>query len=410
MNHENKLRVMLGLLVAAFGCGDDSSAPSDPSGSGSTSSGDGGHSGNPHGGGDPGGGGPQGGGGEGGGGLECAAGFADCDEDAGNGCETATTGNREHCGACGNACTGWCDAATCKDVEVLAPDQHFGAALALGPTEIYWASSASTNQSDDAYQVQTLPKTGGTPVKLVDGQDDIVSLTVGDGLLFIGAQGKLLRTGLDGSALTTMGAAYYPTIAVCNGAVYWNMSYSTNGYVYWKGEAAPAAEAPKTLVSIPYAYATNGGSDAVACSATTIVHAGKDDAGPFLKVIQADGTGQKSLTTSPPGGLVTRIVIHGADVYYLEYDLSTGAMSIRKVPLAGGPQADWLYGSDDSIWGLSVDDQYVYFFEQGVGLVRASNVDGSGRVVLLPGAYGYATANDATHVYYLSGELGRIPK
>lgn len=36
--------------------------------------------------------------------LVCAAGFADCDGDASNGCEVATTSDAMHCGACGRAC------------------------------------------------------------------------------------------------------------------------------------------------------------------------------------------------------------------------------------------------------------------------------------------------------------------
>lgn len=35
----------------------------------------------------------------------CAAGFADCDRNSANGCETSLTTNASHCGACGNACS-----------------------------------------------------------------------------------------------------------------------------------------------------------------------------------------------------------------------------------------------------------------------------------------------------------------
>ncbi|MEZ4404994.1 MAG: hypothetical protein R3A52_00690 [Polyangiales bacterium] len=37
-------------------------------------------------------------------GFACDAGWADCDGDAANGCETDTTSSAEHCGRCGNAC------------------------------------------------------------------------------------------------------------------------------------------------------------------------------------------------------------------------------------------------------------------------------------------------------------------
>ncbi len=50
--------------------------------------------------------------------LSCAAGFADCDGNAANGCETDLTTSTSHCNACGAACapsnaTGCCDAGRC---------------------------------------------------------------------------------------------------------------------------------------------------------------------------------------------------------------------------------------------------------------------------------------------------------
>ncbi|MBI5512254.1 MAG: hypothetical protein HY909_00710, partial [Deltaproteobacteria bacterium] len=52
--------------------------------------------------------------------ARCAAGFADCDMDASNGCETDTRASRTHCGTCGNACGAgqFCAGGTC-DVSCL---------------------------------------------------------------------------------------------------------------------------------------------------------------------------------------------------------------------------------------------------------------------------------------------------
>ena len=53
-------------------------------------------------------------------GFVCETGYADCDGDASNGCEALLAGDRLHCGACGNACTqgrgcqaGACTTAVC---------------------------------------------------------------------------------------------------------------------------------------------------------------------------------------------------------------------------------------------------------------------------------------------------------
>jgi hypothetical protein len=46
----------------------------------------------------------------------CSAGFADCDGDAGNGCEVRLGDNPAHCGACGRSCpSGLCREGTCAD-------------------------------------------------------------------------------------------------------------------------------------------------------------------------------------------------------------------------------------------------------------------------------------------------------
>lgn len=46
--------------------------------------------------------------------LACNPGFGDCDGDITNGCETDTTGNLAHCGACNHACPGPAGQATCS--------------------------------------------------------------------------------------------------------------------------------------------------------------------------------------------------------------------------------------------------------------------------------------------------------
>ncbi|GEM_PF-4512282 len=48
--------------------------------------------------------------------VGCAAGFADCDAMAANGCETATAANAGNCGACGRVCAAGqlCAGGTCS--------------------------------------------------------------------------------------------------------------------------------------------------------------------------------------------------------------------------------------------------------------------------------------------------------
>lgn len=45
--------------------------------------------------------------------IACASGYADCDGNAANGCETQTLDNAGHCGGCNHTCEGRCEAGAC---------------------------------------------------------------------------------------------------------------------------------------------------------------------------------------------------------------------------------------------------------------------------------------------------------
>lgn len=45
--------------------------------------------------------------------IACSSGYADCDDDLSNGCETEIGGNLEHCGACGRTCDSQCVDGVC---------------------------------------------------------------------------------------------------------------------------------------------------------------------------------------------------------------------------------------------------------------------------------------------------------
>jgi hypothetical protein len=76
----------------------------------------------------------------------CAAGYADCDGNRGNGCEVELASDPAHCGVCGRACESGvaCTLGYCEPTELASGvpiDEDF-IQVAVDAADVYWMSRA----------------------------------------------------------------------------------------------------------------------------------------------------------------------------------------------------------------------------------------------------------------------------
>jgi hypothetical protein len=345
--------------------------------------------------------------------IVCEKGLGDCDGNPANGCETTLTGNPDHCGACNNACTGWCDRATCKNPETFATGQHYVGALDLSPTDLFWTSSASSDPDDVQFFIQKQPKSGGGNSVLAFDLPGLTDLKVDSQGVYFTSEDTVFRTALDGGSVEVFGTpGYYPRLALADFRVYWTMSYSTEGYVDWKSESANPTDPGNTLASVP------GGGVAFVNSATgldAVIYAGRDSGGSFIASVLPDGTNHETLVQ--PAGQVLQMSLQDGTIYYVESDPDpmSHATYVRSVPMDGGQPTTLISDGNASV-ALTVDGSYVYVLQEDpnqapLGLKRVWSGDGSGVIVMVPMVTGSAMVNDDAYVYFAGGnEILRVAK
>jgi hypothetical protein len=348
--------------------------------------------------------------------MVCPTGFGDCDGNPANGCETSLVGNRDHYGACANACVGWCDQTTCKDPEVLASGQNFIVALDLSPTDIYWASSA--DPADSQFFVQRLAKAGGAPAVLAFDLPPLFDLKVDSSGAYFTSEDTVFRTGLEGGALVAFGTpGYYPRLALGGLRVYWTMSYTMQGQVLWKSESAAPSDPGATLVSMPFSVGTHGGISLTGVVPTLgqVFFAGRDDAGSFIAQVGSNG-GQATKLVTPAGTIRQMVVRHDA-LFYIEASAasSSNATVVRRLPL-GGTSPTTLIDDGWTTLVIAADASFLYVTQEDatdtpLGLKRYSAQDGTGETLMVSSVASSALAVDDTYVYFVTNDaLARVPK
>ncbi len=110
--------------------------------------------------------------------LACDSGYADCDKDPVNGCETYLLEDGANCGACGKDCVhGGCQASTCGAPPVALGTTSIvssNSGIAVDATNVYVAGQFDANTGG----VLSVPKAGGAAKVLVNDDCDINSLVV----------------------------------------------------------------------------------------------------------------------------------------------------------------------------------------------------------------------------------------
>lgn len=95
-------------------------------------------------------------------GFTCNNGFGDCTAAAG--CETVLTNNRDHCGACGNACAAYCTGTMCNDPVSIAGGYHHHCAVMTNGDVYCWGRNEKGELGDGTLASKSVPtKVKGLP-------------------------------------------------------------------------------------------------------------------------------------------------------------------------------------------------------------------------------------------------------
>jgi hypothetical protein len=267
----------------------------------------------------------------------CVHGFADCNADAKDGCETNLGSDALNCGACGNACTSCSDGA-CQRVEIIASGQ-------------------------------TEPPRGirvdGSTLAWISG----------------GANGALFTSALDGTNVRMVAATAGATGALALDAtsVYWTSqrTLDAGGRLFTTSRAGDAGAAVLALEGEPTRSLAAVSGTAFWIAASASLDGGTAPTGALFSV-RNDGGGLQDLASVDTGSLQdgrTLAIVDG-DLFWIE----TGQAALWQLPIGGGDasivQKGRATGNE-----LSVDATRFYWTTSGNNRISLTVLDRGGAAV-----------------------------
>ncbi len=251
--------------------------------------------------------------------LACEPGYADCDTNPANGCETYLQGDGANCGACGNDCThGGCAASSCTAPPVAlgtttAPDPN--GPIALDAANVYVAGQISPNMGG----VISIPKSGGLATMVVSDDCNIASLVVDAGTVYwAGADCNTLTGAIKSAPIATGGtkvlatqSVYNPTGLIADATtLYWHET--SLGAILSLPKAGGQPKAVARLVDNGVEMQVSG----LAADATNLYFTARDyiTSTWALYSVPKSGGAHEVLATLPPGSS-GQLAISGTDLY-----------------------------------------------------------------------------------------------
>lgn len=330
--------------------------------------------------------------------LGCGTGYASCDGNDSNGCETNLKTDADHCGSCDTVCTGSCVNGACQVVvgaTVLASGE-WPTSLAVDGTSLYWVSPPDGT-------VKKIPKGGGTPTTLANSQG-AWDLAIDDSSVYwLGwSNDSVVKVPKGGGALTTLATGQsQPTgIAIQSGAVYWT---NTGGNQVL---AMPVTGGTATVLAT--GSAGSFGSIVVDGSAAYWT----DDVSN--KVMMAPKGGGTTIQLAS-GGIPAGIAIDGNSLYWID---NSAAGSVMRLSLSGGSPTTFA-ASQSYPHRVALDATSVYWTLGNGSVLKALKSGGApstlytGTNTAVSGAPENSIVVDDRYVYwtnYTNGTVMRIAK
>lgn len=331
--------------------------------------------------------------------IACAAGFADCDGNGANGCETNIDSDPLHCGGCGVACgVGTCAGAACQVAQVLASGIPTVAYMATDGTSLYLASGGHSNVAYTDGSVQSIPLAGGTPTVLVSNVPSVNGLSfdgthvyfssIGNGNFDNGFLGRVLPQG--GTYETFAANQPYCLYALQRGQrTYW-LNAGTASASWADGAVRVSiAGAASTIATETNPTGVDEGSGFVYWLSGGSPSGGFDD-GALRRQPIAGGATETLVTTIPKAGT---LIVAGGLVYYAEEDAVT--------QYDPGPGQVTTFASHPADPGnFATDGTYLYWTQPGAGRVLRKNLAGGSEVVLVDAlTQPFALVVDGSYLY-----------
>jgi hypothetical protein len=270
--------------------------------------------------------------------LLCDAGFADCNGEIDDGCESEPATDAAHCGACNHGCQGGeCAGGRCQPITIWSgpiedPPLH-ATGITVGPDGVYWCLSGAIMAAnlDGSGSAQLAPALG--PLRIT---------TDGSFVYWSNADGNVMKVPTSGGPSTVIAPADGRDLRAAGGFVYY---VDVSGVAGSRRISRARAEGGEVLD-----LATGEGNPwGLAIDATYVYWTGDSDGS--IKRAPLDGSGPTTLLASGFGGSYS-IAVAAQTVFW-------SADSIGQVPAGGGPAS--ALAPDQAQGSVAADETFVYW-------------------------------------------------
>jgi hypothetical protein len=282
--------------------------------------------------------------------LDCLPGWADCDGDNANGCETDVDGDALSCGACGHACLGRaCATGECGGAGLATPLAR-ATELAADATHLFWLESGRAGLFGSA-------RDGSAPRAVSPQGGGATGLALDDTFAFwIDPAGALLRANKDGTQ----------TAAIVSGLSGGGFVAVGPRYVYFTQRASG---------SVWMAEKDGTGARAIASGLPEPMGVTADASGVFW-VTAGGATKMGAVMAAAPDGTGVRTLVRGqrwasgiaADASHL-YWTARGDRTVMRATKSGAGLFMLMNGLLDP-QRVAVDGAYVYVVDAAQGVFR----------------------------------------